>query len=194
MKNTTDDIDSRIASSLEKLTQVQKVLLWDTAMSEGLSPIQIQFIIFLNRHSADLRRVGILADEFDLTKATVSDAVKNLAKKGLLIKLKTQDDKRSYILELTAEGKKIAKKITNWQEILISHISRMSGSDKQNVSLFLARLIKSLFEEGIISVARMCTTCENFRKGRPNRCGLTGRHFTESELNFDCDSYSPAGI
>ncbi len=192
MTNQYNDIDIRIASSLEKLTQVQKVLLWDVAKKENLSPIQIQFMIFLNKHSDELRKVSVLAEEFDLTKATVSDAISNLVDKDLLEKIRIKEDKRVFILDLTADGKRLVKKIENWQDILVTHISEISHSDKEKVNLFLTELIRLLFDTGVICIARMCLTCENIQKGsssKPNKCVLTGRLFTDSEIDLNCDQY-----
>ncbi len=192
MTKKYNDMDIRIASSLEKLTQVQRVLLWDVAKKENLSPIQIQFMIFLNKHSDNLRKVSVLAEEFDLTKATVSDAISNLVDKGLLEKIRTKEDKRAFLLDLTSNGKRLIKKIENWQDILVTHISRIPHSDKEKVNLFLTELIRSLFDTGIICIARMCLTCENIQKGssnKSNKCSLTGRLFTDSEINLNCDQY-----
>ena len=91
MTDRINDIDSRIALSIEKLIQVQRLLLWDVAKKYNLSPIQTQFIIFLNRHSPGLRKVSVLADEFDLTRATVSDAITSLEHKGLLQKKRIEE-------------------------------------------------------------------------------------------------------
>ncbi len=192
MTGKIKDIDSRIALSIEKLIQVQRLLLWDIAKKYNLSPIQTQFIIFLNRNTHDLRTVSLLADEFDLTKATVSDAITSLENKGLLRKIRTENDKRSYLLELTGEGKKAAKKIENWQKKIINNIKEISYQDKENAYRFLTDLIKSLFDNGVISTARMCLTCGNIfqgDKGRPNRCNITGRTFYDIDMNINCESY-----
>ena len=194
MKNMSNqyNIDINIASCLEKLTQVQRVLLWDIAKKENLSPIQIQFLIFLNKHSDDLRKVSVLAEEFDLTKATVSEAVSNLVDKGLLIKVRMKEDKRSYILDFTRDGIKLVKKIMSWQDVLVSHLGKIPIKEKENVNLVLIELIRSLFNDGVITIARMCLTCENIRKcssGKSYRCSLTGRSFTDNEINIGCDFY-----
>jgi len=192
MNQQFKDIDINIAASLEKLAQVQRVLLWDVAKKENLSPIQIQFMIFLNRHSDDLRRVSVLAKEFDLTKATVSDAISNLVEKGLLVKNSKKEDKRSFNIDLTSKGKGLLKKLKNWQDILLARIYRLSNKDKETIYLFLIELIKHLFDEGVINVARMCTACSNLQKeskGKAYRCDLTGRRFDNEEINFNCNYF-----
>lgn len=192
MSDQPNNININIALSLEKLNQVQRVLLWDIAKKENLSPIQIQFLVFLNKHSEDKRRVSVLAEEFDLTKATVSEAVSNLVEKGLLIKDRIKEDKRSYVLDFTSKGLKLVRKLMSWQDILITHIEKIPYEQKQKVNSFLIELIVSLFNDKIISIARMCSTCENLQMNSSNnsyRCALTGRSFTDNEINIDCIHY-----
>jgi DNA-binding MarR family transcriptional regulator len=192
MVDQIKDIDSRLASSLEKLIQVQRVLLWDIAKKENLSPIQIQFMIFINRRSPEFRKVSVLAEEFDLTKATVSNAITNLENKGLIRKTKTDIDKRSYTLEPTQKGKRISKKIEDWQKTIIDNIRKISYRDKETAYRFLTDLIKSLFDNGVINTARLCITCGNIRPGTggiPNKCVITGREFFYNEVNINCDGY-----
>lgn len=186
------EIDKKIALAFEKLTQVQRILLWERAKNEKLSPIQIQFLTFLDRHSKEKRKVGVLADEFDLSKATVSDAISNLVSKGLLLKEKTKTDKRSSTLRVTDKGKRVLKRVQSWQDILIKYIGEIKNYEKEAVYLFLTELIKNLFDGGIIHTARICSTCGNLHKGSsgdPNKCGLTGREFFDSGINIDCDSH-----
>jgi len=46
-----------------------------------VSPIQIQILLFCASHKQENLKVSFLANEFDLTKATISDSVKVLIKK-----------------------------------------------------------------------------------------------------------------
>ena len=193
MTNQKDNIDVKIALSLEKLMQVQRILLWEVAKKENLSPIQIQILIFINSHKDDLCKISILANEFDLTKATVSDAVSNLENKGLINKTRLENDKRSYVLQLSAAAKKLIKKINNWQSDLISQIGKFPTKEKEIALGFFTQLIKHLFDNKIISIARMCLTCENIIIGsstEPHVCKLTGRNFYNDSIEIDCANYT----
>lgn len=189
----TSNADIQIVAALEKLMQVQRILLWDVSKKEGLSPIQIQFLIYVGRYPEELCRVSSLAVEFDLTKATVSDAVSTLEDKGLLSKLREKEDKRSYVLRLTPKGKKLAERINGWQSALLRSISRFDAREKEPVMIFLMELIKSLFDDGVITVARMCIACENLKRrdgeGQPFQCRLTGRSIDAAGLTMGCEFY-----
>src|SRR5690554_5951150 len=109
-------IESRIVVALERISEAFRVLLWNESKENSLSPIQIQILIFIYFHSTEKCKVGYLADEFNMTKATISDSVKVLLSKELLTKETDPIDTRSFSLLLTNEGKKIAKKASRSEE------------------------------------------------------------------------------
>src|SRR5690606_3914191 len=86
--------DSKIIASLERIAQAFRVLLWNESKTNGLSPIQVQVLIFLLHHDEEMRKVSYLASEFNMTKATISDTVKTLEQKGLITKAYNQHDTR----------------------------------------------------------------------------------------------------
>lgn len=186
--NSEHPIDENIASALEKLFQAQRLLLWDIAKKEKLSPIQTQFLIYLAKYPPEYCKVSQLAREFDLTKATVSDALNSLEVKGYVNRTKVENDKRSHIISLTRTGKQAESRIHGWQNILVSHVSKLPMERREQFILFLMELIQSLYRDGVISVARMCITCENFLPGDSGRhhCLLTDKYLNDSELSIGC--------
>ena len=75
------DLSSKIVAGLERVSEVFKILLWQKAKAIKLSSIQIQILIFLAFHKSSLCNVSHLAKEFNVTKPTISDAIKILDKK-----------------------------------------------------------------------------------------------------------------
>ena len=78
------DVDKKIVAALERISQAYRVLLQEEAQRRSLSPIQARFLVHLLHHGDELGRVGRLAEEFGLSRATVSDAVGTLEAKGLV--------------------------------------------------------------------------------------------------------------
>ena len=191
------NIDSRIVAALERVSQTLRILLWEVAKEHGLSPIQIQFLIFLNSHLKERCRVSSLAQEFDLTQATVSDAIKVLWEKRLIVKRPSQLDGRASTLELTSSGKRLAIKLRDWQAAITEQMKQFSPETKETVTIFLMELIALLQRAGTICIARMCITCSFFRRDaypgseRPHHCALTGRSIADSGVEIDCDKYDP---
>jgi DNA-binding MarR family transcriptional regulator len=192
------DVDKKIVASLERLSQVLRILLRGEAQERGLSPIQAQFLVYLLHHSATLRRVSQLAREFDLTRATVSDAVGSLEKKGLIRREPWPDDKRVTTLGLTHAGEHTARELAAWANVVEEHLKGCSPEEKEAVMRFLMGLIGSLQKNGLITVARMCVTCRYFRpdahrgESSPHHCALLDVPLSGSDLRADCPEHELA--
>ena len=192
------DVDSKIVASLERLSQAFRLLLRDEAQKRGLSPIQAQFLVYLLFHDVELRRVGRLAEEFGLTRATVSDAVGSLEEKGLIQRDPWPEDRRVLTLRLTPAGEKLAAELSSWANIVKEHLTASSPEEKEVVMRFLMRLIASLQKAGVITVARMCVTCRFFRRDAhpgsdsPHHCALLDAPLAGSDLRVDCPEHELA--
>ncbi len=103
------DLSAKITAGLERVSQAFKTLLWDKAKLLGLSPIQIQLLIFVAHHKSGWNNVSALANEFNVTKPTISDAVKVLDKKKLILKDYSSTDNRSYTIVLSEKGKAVVR-------------------------------------------------------------------------------------
>jgi len=196
-----ESLDEKLVSALERLCLASKILLWDAAKKQGfaekgLSPIQIQFLLFLTNHPEGQCKVSQLAREFGLTQATVSDAVRSLVSKGLVSRKPSKSNGRAYTLHLTPSGKRLAKRMASWPDAIMLQLKEFSNETKTTVMAFLMELIRSLQRSGVIEVARMCISCGNFRENahpgseRPHHCSLTDTPFGVIDLNFDCPEYT----
>jgi DNA-binding MarR family transcriptional regulator len=149
-------------------------------------------------HDVELRRVSQLAREFDLTQATVSDAVASLETKKLIQREQWPEDRRVLTLRLTPDGEKRATTLSHWADPVIEHLERFSSEEKETVIRFLIGLIGSLQRSGLITVARMCVTCKFFRQDvhpgepSPHHCGLLNVPLGAADLRVDCPEHEPA--
>jgi len=186
------EIEEKIAFGIEKLACANRVLLWEVAKQHKLSPIQIQFITFIKRHPEGFCTVNNLAKEFDLSEATVSEAIKSLYNKGFIFKKRKKEDRRVYIIQFTKSGKKLSKRVSDWSDALVEHIGKLPSDKKEKILIYLMELLESLQKAGIIRVAKMCLTCTNFERDahpgseRPHYCRSTNTPLANSELTIDC--------
>ncbi len=193
-----DNVDARIVATLERLSQVFRVRLREEARQRNLSPIQAQLLIYLLHHDVELRRVSQLAREFDLTQATVSDAVASLETKGFVRREQWPDDRRVMTLRLTAGGEKLATPLSNWADPIREHLERFSPVEREAVMRFLMELTGSLQRSGLITVARMCVTCRFFRRdvrpgeASPHHCGFLDVPLGGPNLRVDCPEHEAA--
>lgn len=191
------DVSAKIVAALERLSHAFRSLLWNEAKTHGLSPIQIQFLVYLLYHESALCRVSHLAREFQLTQPTVSDAVRALEAKGLVTKEPWPGDRRILTIKLTPQGRTLAQHLSGWADVVKPHVERLTPDEQQQLMLTLMRLIASLQEAGIVSLTRMCLMCRFFEPNAasdsttPYYCRLLEKPLSTAELRFDCPEQEP---
>jgi DNA-binding MarR family transcriptional regulator len=189
------DLDEKLIAALERLAHVLRTLLWEEGVRSRLSPIQIQTLLYLASHSEELCRVGQLAQEFNLTPATMSDAVDALEEKGLVVRRPWPKDGRVVTLRLTAQGRRHAEKLSRWSEELHNQLAHFPTEEKERALGFLLKFIEALYRAGIITVARICLTCRFFRpyahpdSPAPHHCALLDKPLAEGDLRVDCPEH-----
>ena len=183
-------IESRIVVALERISEAFRVLLWNESKENSLSPIQIQILIFIQFHAQEKCKVGYLADEFNMTKATISDSVRVLLSKELVTKETDPIDTRSYSLSLTDEGKNIAKKASFFASSIEQPIEKLTQEQKTIMLNGLLKLIYDLNKSGIITIQRMCFTCSFYNaENGIHYCNLLKTKLAESEIRVDCPEH-----
>lgn len=185
--------ESKIVVALERISEAFRVLLWNESKETALSPIQIQILIFLLFHAKDKCKVSYLAQEFNMTKATISDSIKLLLQKGLVEKLDDDNDTRSYIIGLTNAGKKTAESSSHFAFAIEKPIAGFSEEQKEVMLTGLLKLIHELNKAGVITIQRMCSTCVNYRgENGTHYCQLLQMKLEAQNLRVDCPEHELA--
>ncbi len=189
-----EDIHTNIVAALDRIAQAFRVSLWEITKRYQLSPIQIQIMVYVLSHEYEPITVSRLSQYFNLTPATISDAVKSLTNKSYLIRQVSEQDRRVAHLQLTPLGKATAKKLSTWSETVRTAIQQFEVEDCEPVFQFLLRLIQSLQESGLISPTRMCLTCRFFQtRGKDGEsqyfCDLMKKPLRLRSLRIDCPDH-----
>jgi DNA-binding MarR family transcriptional regulator len=189
-KKQIDNVSSKIVAGLERISEAYKVLLWDKAKLLGLSPIQIQILIFVNYHSSDLCNVSHLAKEFNVTKPTVSDAIRVLLKKELIVKTFPSTDSRSYAVQLSVSGKKTVKETEHFADPIKQQINALTTQEQNNLYKPIYELIYKLNQAEILSVQRTCLGCRFYeKKGKQSYCNLLEEQLKDVDVRIDCNEF-----
>ncbi len=184
------DLNSRLIVGLERIAEVFRVLLWEHAKELGLSPIQIQLLIFVNSHEAELCTVSHLAREFNMTKPTISDAVKVLVAKDLIKKVSGPGDGRSYAVDLSKSGRRMIKQIQGFTTPLERSMDGFKKSEKESLYKTLTNLIFQLHKNEIISVQRTCFGCKFYeKKQKGHYCHFIDAGLKDHEIRLDCGDF-----
>lgn len=191
-----NDLDSKLIVALNKLSQVLRLLLWDKSNQLRLSPLQIQLLIHIYTHDEEEARVTALARRFSLTKATVSDAISALERRGLVARRVLDEDRRAARIELTDKARTLLDEMSNWPLPLKQILADFDAGSKSQTLRFLMELISSLEKAGLIHPSRMCLSCRFYRppagEGGQPYCEFLERELTPPQLRLDCPDYQRA--
>lgn len=186
-----------ISTGLFKLSLVLRHEAWKAAGEHGLTPTQSQVLGVLAT-LGDGMAVGAVAEQLAISKGTVSAAVSTLERKGLLTKVADAADGRSVNLKLSKAGRREAKALAPWPEVLVGVIDTLPASEQAGLLRGLMGLIRGLQERGAIPLSRMCVECRFFHPNRyrdtprPHHCAYLNAPLANIDLRIDCAEMEPA--
>lgn len=184
------DLESKILTALERISESFRVVFWRAGKDTGLSPIQIQILLFIRYHTPDLCRISQLAKEFNMTKATVSDAVMALVAKKLVHKKQQAHDLRSQVIELTPEGMSLSDQLETCTQPLYDMLSTFSPVQKEAMFALLHQYLNRLTETGTIHAMRNCPTCRFLSNENHHfYCKKLQIHLPPQEMRLDCPQH-----
>jgi DNA-binding MarR family transcriptional regulator len=185
-----DDIKSKIIVGLERISESFRVLLRRQAKLSGLSPLQIQVLIFCAYHEKNLCKVSHLAEEFNVTKATVSDAVKSLHEKKLINKEFDKNDSRIYTISPSDDGKAALKKLESFAAPVKDILDGLPGKSLEDFYDSTTKIIYGLNKAGILSVQRTCYNCVYYSaSGENHYCRLLQSELFTKDIRLDCPEF-----
>jgi DNA-binding MarR family transcriptional regulator len=185
-----NQVEFRIVAALERLSEAFRVLLWNESKILNISPIQIQILVFVKFHDLEKCKVSYLAHEFNMTKATISDAVKILLQKGLIEKEIDAADTRSYTMRLSELGETTLSQAAFFANPFLQSFDTLSMEQKEILLDSLLQMIFRLHKAGIITLQRMCQTCQ-YLEQRENSayCKLLQKPLQKTDFRLDCPEH-----
>jgi DNA-binding MarR family transcriptional regulator len=190
----SEPLDRRIATGLHKIGLALKHETWVQAAEDGLSPTQGQILAAL----AEAPLSGTeLAARLGLTLPTISESVKVLVEKALVSRGRDPRHPRASLLSLTAAGRARAARARAWPEFLAGAVDAMSAEEQAAFLSGLVKMIRSLQDQGLIPVSRMCVSCVHFRPDvhdgpLPHHCDFVDAPMAARHLRLDCADHERA--
>ncbi len=180
------DMATRVTGLINRLGRTLHCLQF----AEGLNPAQWEALRYFGRANRRSRTPSALADYLGTTKGTVSQTIKALEAKGLVVRVPHDRDRRAVLLEITPGGKEILCRDP------MKRLERLAGDQIDELPAardFLQRLVVGLNDGeagGAFGVCKECTHfCKNAaeRDGEPqHRCGLTGDPLSKDDSAKIC--------
>lgn len=186
-----------ITAGLAKVAAALRSQAWEGSTARKLTPTQGQILVSLAERSDKAMRLNDVAAELCMTAATASDAVAALVDKKLVTKERSSEDQRALTIALTAAGRREAQRTSGWTEVVKAGVKRLTPDEQAVFLRGLTKVIRSLQEQGVISVARMCAGCTYFHpyvhedSATPHHCGFVNKPMGEAQLRLDCPDFMP---
>lgn len=187
----------RITAGLTRIALALRQASWRSAGGHGLTPTQGLILSILRRHPRG-QRLSAVAAALGVTRASASQAVTTLARKGFVAKHAVGGDGRGRLIALTPAGRREAGRVSRWGEAVHAAVDTLGAAEQAALLRALVKVIRALQEAGQIAPNRMCVTCRYFRPHvhvdpvRPHHCVFVNAAFGDGGLRIDCADHAPA--
>ncbi len=177
-KEKTEAAD--IIHPLERLTRLMRA----GEHENGLNPAQWEALRYLARANRFSNSPSALTRFLGSTKGTVSQTLKSLERKGMIVKSRRVNEKRSVCLELTPKARDALN--SDPLRTFVKSLDASNGKTKRRLAKGLREFLKTELVRQKQPSFGTCSSCRYFReKGRdegncgPHACmlfevGLTG--------------------
>jgi len=174
---------------LERLASLLRSESRNLLITYGLQPVQFEALHYLsicNRYSDTPMSV---TEYLGQTKGSVSQTLKVLEKKGLIVKTTDSNDKRVSHMSVTKAGKE-----------LISHVlpspllkAAIDEQETVNINSSLSALLRSVQHANNFKSFGQCDSCRhNIRLDNGDYfCGLTKEPLTRIDIKLICREHEP---
>ena len=192
------DLTIQLAAGLEKIGLAMKSRTWRREGRAGLGPLQRQALTLLRSKPGQRATVSTVANELAVRLPTASEVIATLERKQLVRRRRDMSDGRIVIAHLTAKGNRSCGPSSRMPDRLAIATEALSAPEQVVLLTSLVKVIRSLQEQGEITVARMCVSCQYFRPNqhgnadRPHHCDSLNIPLGDRSLRLDCQVYEPA--
>ena len=193
-------LTTQLAAGLEKIGLAMKSRTWRREGRAGLGPLQRQVLTLLRSKPGQRAQVSTVANELAVRLPTASEVIATLERKQLVRRRRDMSDGRIVMAQLTAKGNRSCTPSSRMPDRLATATEALSAPEQVVLLTSLVKVIRSLQEQGEISVARMCVSCQYFRPNqhdnadRPHHCDCLNVTFGDRSLRLDCQVYEPASV
>lgn len=187
-----------ITLGLTKIYLALRSQTWKTSGVRKVAPAQGQILLFLRSHPHQAPTVSDIAENLTVTSGSASQAVRGLARHGLVKKSRSGPDARCVTLALTAKGRRKADRTLKWSDFLARAAETLAIQEQELLLQALLKILQVLQDRGEIPAVRMCPTCRHFcpnahaGSGQPHHCAMLDVPFGNGQLRIECPIHDPA--
>lgn len=187
-------LPATVLDALDRLTRAQRAHRRATAERLDLTPLQVELLRAVAAGGPPEPTVGRLAAELVVSQPTVTESIRALARKGLVLRHRDPLDRRRMLLIATPAGLDVLASVTDNDAELVAAIAALTP-DRQEILLeSLLAVIAGMVGSGTIAVTRTCLTCRFHEPtgSTGHHCALLGTDLPPAELRVDCPEHRAA--
>ncbi|MCY1545870.1 hypothetical protein D9M68_818330 [compost metagenome] len=175
---------------LERLSSLMRIWFRQHPLLVDIQPIQLSALMYLARCNHYSNTPLGVTDYLGLTKGTVSQSLKALEGKGLIVKSPDTRDKRSVHLELTESARALLDAVL--PPAFLGTAAAQMGGHADQLELLLGELLRNVQRSEDVPSFGLCKTCSFHRQvaGEPF-CGLTNEPLARTDIELICREHQP---
>lgn len=188
----------QIAIALYRIAQAIQLMLRRAGQAYGLSPAQVQALLFLAYARPGVRTIGGLAQRLQSTLATASEVVNALEEKSLAVREPWPEDHRVIGIRLTAAGRRRVARLEGLLDDLEAAIEELPAADQESLHRALQHVVRRLAAAGHVVVYEMCWDCAFFRPSvhpenpaAPHHCAFMDAPLPDADTYTECPDFVP---
>ena len=176
-----------IHTYVERLSNLLRNEIRKSGVDYGLQPVQIEALHYLSQCNRYSDSPMAVTDYLGQTKGTVSQSLKVLEKKGLILKETDSKDKRVTHLKVSESGRAFLRKAV--PSAIFNQLGDYLGAETEaEISAALKNLLLAIQSaNGMKSfgVCRTCRHCQLLDDGS-RLCGLTREPLSATDIELIC--------
>ncbi len=187
-----------ITIALYRISQAIGHLLRARGEAAGLSPAQMQALLFLQYARPGVRAIGGLAERLAATYATASGVADALERKRLIKRKPLPEDQRTITLTLTARGRREAEALEDVLDEIEAAVNALPEADQRTLMRATQAMVRRLQAAGHVRVYEMCWGCQFFRQDAhpddprgPHHCAFVDAPLPEPNTYLECPDFVP---
>ncbi|MEZ4266548.1 MAG: MarR family transcriptional regulator [Myxococcota bacterium] len=178
---------SQLHDLIERLASVFRGSLREIANAHGLKLVQLEALVYLSRANRYSDTPAALTDYLCITKGSVSQTLKALEARGLLVKRDDPKDKRVVRCALTDAGQSIVD---------LAHpsplVTLLSDAQAGAATGAMQALLQALQRANSQRTFGVCHSCRFFETSAgEHTCGLTHEPLTDADSLRICREHEP---
>lgn len=178
---------------LERLSSLTRVWFRQHPLLADLQPIQLSALLYLARCNRYSNTPLAVTEYLGLTKGTVSQSLKALETKGLIVKTQDVADKRSVHLSLTEPARALLGEVM--PPAFLAAASARMGADAADLERLLGDLLRTIQRSEDVPGFGLCKTCRFHRKTAAGGfCELTQEPLAAAERELICREHQLAEL